>query len=106
MIPEIDAQHFDAEVTQSERPVLVDFFTTICEPCRLMLPRVEEIAQERATDLKVVKFNAEANPAFAARFRISSVPNFILFQRGVPVGQRTGSASKKELIAWIDSTLR
>lgn len=106
MIPEIDAQKFDAEVTQSEQPVLVDFFTTLCEPCRLMLPRVEEIARERATDLKVVKFNAETDPALAARFRISSVPNFILFQRGVPVGQRTGSASKQDLVAWIDRTLR
>ncbi len=105
MIPEIDAAQFDTEVTSSERPVLVDFFTPTCSPCQQMLPIIGEIAQERATTLKVVKFDAAKDPAFASRFRISSVPNFVLFQHGAPIGQRAGRTPKREMLAWLDSTL-
>lgn len=105
MIPEIDAAQFDTEVTNSERPVLVDFFTPTCHPCREMLPIMGEIAEERATTLKVVKFDAAKDPAFASRFRITSVPNFILFHRGSPVGQRAGRTPKREMLAWLDSAL-
>ena len=102
MIPEIDAVQFDVEVTQSDRAVLVDFFTPTCSPCVAMLPILGEIAQERAATLKIVKFDAAKDPAFAARFRISSTPNFILFRDGTPNGQRTGRSSKRELLAWLD----
>jgi len=105
MIPEIDASQFDAEISGSDRPVLVDFFTPLCGPCRLMLPIIYEIAQERAATLKVVKFDAAKDPAFASRFRISSVPNFVLLQRGAPIGQRSGSTPKREMLSWIDTTL-
>jgi thioredoxin 1 len=105
MIPEIHAAQFDAEVTRSDRPVLVDFFSLTCSPCTEMLPILGEIAQERAEKLKIVKFDAAKDPAFASRFRISSVPNFILFQNGTPNGQRAGRAPKRELLEWLDSTV-
>lgn len=105
MIPEIEASRFEQEVRASEVPVLVEFFTVTCAPCHHMLPVLAEIAEERRSALRVFKFNAGEDPAFASQFRISSVPNFLLFKDGQPIGQRSGLTSKRELLAWIDSTL-
>ena len=101
---EITSPAFEAEVTASPLPVLVDFFTTHCQPCRALAPILEEIAQERP-GVKFVKVNALEAPELAARYRVQSVPNLVLVQRGQPVGQRVGTASKRELIEWIDSTV-
>ena len=105
MSAEIGPTQFETEVIRSDRPVLVDFFTPTCGPCRTMLPVVAGIAEERAALLKVVKLDATKDYALAARFRVSTLPSFILFQRGVPVGQRIGVASKRDLLARLDSTL-
>ena len=105
MIPEIQTTQFETEVLQSNRPVLVDFFTPGCSPCQQMLPIVTEIAAERSAVLKVLKFDASSDPAFVSRFRVSSVPNFVLFQDGAPIAQRSGFCSKRDLLAWIDSSL-
>lgn len=105
MIPEIQTAQFETEVFQSDRPVLVDFFTQACAPCRMMLPVIAGIAAERNAALKVVKFDAASDFEFVSRFRVSSVPNFVLFRDGVPIGQRSGACSKNELLSWIDNQL-
>jgi thioredoxin 1 len=66
---------------------------------------LDEIVGERGGALKVVKFNAGENLQFASRFRITSVPNFLIFKGGQPVGQRIGSVGKRDLLAWIDSAI-
>jgi thioredoxin len=105
MIPEIASAQFEDEVSNSAVPVLVDFFTPWCGPCRNMLPVVEEISRERTGTLKVVKFDAAKDPAFATGLRVSSVPNFVLFKSGVPLAQRVGVATKDDLLGWIDGNL-
>jgi thioredoxin len=106
MISTFTANQFPEVVEASRIPVLIDFFTEGCGHCRDLLPVLEEIATEREQSLRVVKFDAHSDPAFAAQFRIRSVPNLILFQGGVPVGQRAGYQPKRDLEAWIDSTVR
>jgi thioredoxin 1 len=103
MISEIDASQFDREVRTSAEPVLVEFFTDHCHFCQEVLPILAEIATERAKTLRVFKFNAGEDPRFASQFRIAAVPNFILFHGGVPIGQRSGFASKRDFLVWIDS---
>jgi thioredoxin 1 len=103
MISQTDAGKFASQVTSSTIPVLVEFFTDQCYPCKQMLPILAELAAERPETLRVFKFNAGEEPEFASQFRIASVPNFVLFQGGAPIGQRSGAAPKRELIAWIDS---
>jgi thioredoxin len=103
MISEVTANQFDQDVRASHTPVLVEFFTELCGPCQQALPILSEIATERAQTLKVLKFNAGESPEFASQFRIRAVPNFVLFRAGTPIGQRSGLASKRELLAWIDS---
>jgi len=99
MITEIVADQFDAEVRGSTVPVLLEFFTSDCAPCRQVLPILDEIAVERGAALKVLKFNAGDDPQFASQFRVRSVPNFVIFKAGEPMGQRTGFASKRDILA-------
>lgn len=105
MIPQITVAQFDEQVTSSAVPVLVEFFTTQCGSCHQLLPLLEEIAAEREKTLRIFKFNAGDEPLFASRFRISAVPNLILFQNGNPIGQRNGYQPKRSLLTWIDSTV-
>ena len=78
MIPEIDSQQFENEVHRAATPVLVEFYSDGCNPCQQMIPILDEVAKDRADRLRVFKFNAGNDPAFASRFRIASVegPSF------------------------------
>ena len=102
----IDSTKFEAEVMHSELPVLVDFYTEQCPPCRVISPLIEEIENERGGSLKVVKIDAAGEPEFTALFRISSVPTLLLFRGGQRIAQLTGARGKKELQRWIDDSLR
>ena len=89
---------FQAEVLESERPVIVDFWAAWCGPCRVMSPILEELAQER-DDLRVVKVDVDHNQRVAAQYGVLSMPTFMVFRDGAPVGQIVGSRPKKRLIA-------
>ena len=88
---------FQAEVLESELPVVVDFWAAWCGPCRVMSPILEEIAAER-DDLRVVKVDAEANLETAARYGVMAMPTFLVFRDGAPVGQLVGSRPKRRLL--------
>ncbi len=104
-LPDVTAAQFEAEVLCSAKPVLIDFYGTVCNPCRRMLPILEEIADERAAGIKVVKVNAHDEIELAGRYRIHSVPNFVLIKGGEVLGQRAGLTSKRDLLEWLDSTV-
>jgi thioredoxin 1 len=104
MISEVNAAHFEQQVIASKLPVLVEFFSEYCQPCQQMLLVLAEIAKERPEKVRIFKFNAGEAPEFSSRFHVRSVPNFVLFRDGQPVGQRTGSASKRDLLGWLDAT--
>jgi thioredoxin 1 len=105
MISQITADQFDQQVTSSTVPVLIEFFTDHCGSCQQLLPLLAEVATEREKTLRIFKFNVGDDPLFASRFRISTVPNLILFEKGTPVGQRSGYQPKRSLLSWIDSTV-
>jgi thioredoxin 1 len=92
---------FQAEVLESERPVIVDFWAAWCGPCRVMSPILEEIAGERE-DLRVVKVDVDHNQRVAAQYGVLSMPTFMVFQHGAPVGQLVGSRPKKRLLADLE----
>jgi len=95
---------FQAEVLESERPVIVDFWAAWCGPCRVMSPILEELAQER-DDLRVVKVDVDHNQRVAAQYGVLSMPTFMVFRDGGPVGQIVGSRPKKRLIADLEAFL-
>ena len=95
---------FRAEVLESERPVIVDFWAAWCGPCRVMSPILEELAQER-DDRRVVMVDVDHNQRVAAQYGVLSMPTFMVFRDGAPVGQIVGSRPKKRLIADLEAFL-
>ena len=95
---------FQADVLESEQPVLVDFWAPWCGPCRVVAPVLEEIAGERP-DLRIVKLNVDENQQTAANFEVLSIPTLILFKAGAPVKKVIGAYPKKRLEAELEPVL-
>jgi len=103
---QITSNEFTNEVLASPTPVLVDFYTDHCMPCRRVAPVIEEIESANGGAFKVVKVDAGTELQLAASFRINAVPTFILFRAGESIAQFTGERSKREIERWIDDALR
>jgi thioredoxin 1 len=103
---QITSAEFDAEVLNSETPVLVDFYTETCSPCRMMSPVLAEMENEANGAFKVVKIDAAAEPVLAASFRVSAVPSFLAFANGSCVGQTVGAKSKANMKKWFEDSVR
>jgi thioredoxin 1 len=105
MAETIKTDTFEAEVLQSEKPVIVDFWAEWCGPCRAVAPVLAEIARERADDLRVVKVNIDEEPALAQRYGIMSIPTLMLFASGEEKARMVGARGKDVLLKEIEPHL-
>jgi len=105
IVGEVTDNNFQAEVLESELPVLVDFWAPWCGPCRMVAPVVEEIAKERAGELKVVKLNTDENQNTAITYNVMSIPTLILFRHGQPAKTVIGAYPKRKLVAELEPAL-
>jgi thioredoxin 1 len=103
-ITEVTDTNFQAEVIESETPVLVDFWAPWCGPCRVVSPVLEEIGAER-DDLRVVKLNVDDNQQTAATFGILAIPTMVLFRNGQEAKRIQGAMPKKRLVAELEPAL-
>jgi len=103
-IIEVTDANFQAEVLESDTPVLVDFWAPWCGPCRIVAPHLEELNDERE-DLRVVKLNVDDNPGTASKYGIMSIPTMILFKNGQVAKQVIGALPKARLQQEIEPAL-
>jgi thioredoxin 1 len=104
-VSEVTDNNFQAEVLESDVPVLVDFWAPWCGPCRAVAPVVEEIANEKAGQLKVAKLNTDESQQTAIQYNVLSIPTLIVFKNGQEVKRVTGAYPKKRLEAEIEPAL-
>ena len=104
-IPEVTDDNFQAEVLESETPVLVDFWAPWCGPCRLVTPVLEQIADERGEELKIVKLNVDENQQVAGNFQVMQIPTLILFKGGEVAKKVIGAQPKRKLEAELEPVL-
>ena len=96
---------FTADVLQSDKPVLVDFWAEWCNPCKLVSPVLEEIANEHADKLTIVKLNIDDNPETARAYQIMSIPTMSVFQGGQIVKNIVGAKPKAALLRDLEAYL-
>ena len=95
----ITKDNFEAEVLQSDIPVLVDFWASWCGPCKMLSPIIAQIAEEQAGKVKVGKVNVDEQPELAAQFRVMSIPTLMVFKNGEVVNQSLGVQPKEQVEA-------
>lgn len=96
---------FEEDVLNSDIPVLVDFWAEWCGPCKMIAPVLEDIAADYDGKLKIVKINLDENSNTPAKYGIRSIPTLLLFKNKEIEATKVGSASKSELLAFIDSNI-
>jgi thioredoxin 1 len=103
-LPDVTDASFQAEVLESDTPVLVDFWAPWCGPCRVVHPILEEMMGERE-DLRIVSLNVDENQQTAVRYEVLSIPTMILFKDGELVKRVVGAMPKKRLEAELEPAL-
>lgn len=106
MAERITRNNFEEKVLKNELPVLVDFYSDSCVPCKMLAPVLGELEEERGNQLAVYKVNVNFDAELAEHYGVMGVPTLMLFSRGEIKGKRTGALKRDALTEWVDESLR
>ncbi|MDC1111129.1 thioredoxin [Alphaproteobacteria bacterium] len=98
-------QNFKIDVLDSKQPVLVDFWAEWCGPCKAIAPSLEELSEEMASKLKIVKINVDENPSISHTYSIRSIPALMIFKDGEKISEKMGALPKSALQSWVNETI-
>ena len=101
----VNTTNFEAEVINSELPVLVDFWATWCGPCHRIAPEVEAVAQQVGDRAKVYKLDVDESPQIAQQYGIQSIPTLLIFKGGRPVDQIVGAVPRSVIAQKLEAVL-
>lgn len=96
---------FEADVLNSDIPVLVDFWAEWCGPCKMIAPVIDELATEYEGKIKICKMDVDANTETAPKFGIRGIPTLIIFKNGAADATKVGALSKAQLVEFVESSL-
>ncbi|MFN0002295.1 MAG: thioredoxin TrxA [Pseudohongiellaceae bacterium] len=96
---------FEEDVLKATGPVLVDFWAQWCGPCKMIAPVLDELAEEYAGKLKIVKLDVDGNSATPSKYNVKGIPTLIIFKNGNVEAKKVGALSKSQLAAFIESTI-
>jgi thioredoxin 1 len=96
---------FQADVLQSDKPVLVDFWAEWCGPCKMIGPSLEELSEELGEQVTIAKINIDENPEAPGNYGVRGIPTMILFKAGAPAATKVGAAPKSQLKGWLQGEL-
>ena len=99
----LNESNFDRELTQDDKPMIVDFWAEWCGPCKMIVPLLDEIAREKAGTLKIAKVNVDENQSLSAKYNIRAIPALLFFKNGQLRDQVIGVASKKDLLSRVEA---
>lgn len=97
MIIEVKQNNFKEEVLEADKKVLVDFWATWCNPCKMMHPVLQELDKEVGDNIKIVQIDIDKAPQLAANYGVMSIPTFIVFEKGEIINSSIGMQSKDSL---------
>ena len=101
----VTASNFDDVVLKSDKMVLVDFWAEWCQPCKALMPVLEQIANEMDGKITIAKLDVEADTDIAQKYQIRSLPSLLLFRDGNVIAAEAGAQPKTQLKQWIESNL-
>lgn len=102
---ELTQDSFEARVLRSEMPVLVDFYGSLCAPCKALAPTIDELARDYAGRAVVAKLNVEDHPMTGVEFGVGGLPTVLVFKDGFVVSRMTGMRSKSDFVVALDRAI-
>jgi thioredoxin 2 len=99
---EVSTAEFDKVIASSSLPVVVDIWAPWCGPCRAIAPALEQLAIDRAGAIRVIKVNADDEPALSSRLGVQGIPTLLLFNNGNEVSRQVGALPASRIREWID----